>query len=83
MRARDYTIEGDQLTLTASALTRLSGSRGYGTNAVLTARFSHGEPWRFHVITHDTPVLSDATGTTASRSTTERSRPTTPVVAPP
>ena len=65
-RGRDYTIEGEQLTLTASALTRLSGSRGYGTNAVLTARFSQGVPWRFYVITHDTPVLSDATGTTAS-----------------
>ncbi|MEU4449241.1 cellulase family glycosylhydrolase [Actinosynnema sp. NPDC050801] len=66
VRGRDYTIEGDQLTLTAAALTRLSGSRGYGTNAVLTARFSQGVPWRFYVITHDTPVLSDATGTTAS-----------------
>ncbi len=66
VRGRDYTIAGDRLTLTASALTRLSGSRVYGTNAVLTARFSRGVPWRFHVITHDTPVLSDATGTTAS-----------------
>ncbi|MER5268724.1 cellulase family glycosylhydrolase [Actinosynnema sp. NPDC002837] len=65
-RGRDYTIDGDQLTLTAAALTRLSGSRDYGTNAVLTARFSRGVPWRFYVITHDTPVLSDATGTTAS-----------------
>ncbi|GAB2961608.1 cellulase family glycosylhydrolase [Saccharothrix stipae] len=65
-RGRDYTIEGSRLTLTAAALTRLSGSRGYGTNAVLTARFSHGVPWRFYVITYDTPVLSAATGTTAS-----------------
>ncbi|MDX8035338.1 cellulase family glycosylhydrolase [Lentzea sp. BCCO 10_0856] len=64
-RGRDYTVDGDRLTLTASALTRLSGSRGYGTNAVLTAKFSQGVPWRFYVITHDTPVLSGATGTTA------------------
>ncbi|WP_330277126.1 cellulase family glycosylhydrolase [Lentzea sp. NBC_00516] len=64
-RGRDYTIAGDQLTLTASALTKLIGSRGYGVNAVLTAKFSKGVPWRFHVITHDTPVLSGATGTTA------------------
>ncbi|NKE62559.1 cellulase family glycosylhydrolase [Lentzea sp. PSKA42] len=62
-RDRDYTLNGDQLTLTASALTRLSGSRNYGTNAVLTARFSQGVPWRFYVITYDTPVLSNATGT--------------------
>ncbi|WP_158853538.1 cellulase family glycosylhydrolase [Saccharothrix deserti] len=65
-RGVDYTLDGDQLTLTASALTRLSGSRDYGTNAVLTARFSQGVPWKFYVITYDTPVLSDATGTTAS-----------------
>ncbi|PWK85581.1 aryl-phospho-beta-D-glucosidase BglC (GH1 family) [Lentzea atacamensis] len=63
-RGRDYTIDGDQLTLTAAALTRLSGSRTYGVNAVLTARFSQGVPWRFYVITYDTPVLSNVTGTT-------------------
>ena len=33
---------------------------------MLTARFSRGVPWRFHVITYDTPVLSNASGTTAS-----------------
>ncbi|MGZ3144775.1 cellulase family glycosylhydrolase [Lentzea chajnantorensis] len=66
VRGRDYTVSGDQLTLTAAALTRLGGSRGYGTNAVLTARFSQGVPWRFYVITHDTPVLSAATGSTAA-----------------
>ncbi|WP_086666124.1 cellulase family glycosylhydrolase [Lentzea kentuckyensis] len=64
-RGSDYTISGDQLTLTAQALTRLSGSRGYGTNAVLTARFSQGVPWKLYVITYDTPILSDAGGTTA------------------
>jgi aryl-phospho-beta-D-glucosidase BglC (GH1 family) len=62
-RGRDYTVDGDQLTLTASALTRLSGSRNYGTNAVLTAKFSQGVPWRIYVITYDTPVMSNATGT--------------------
>jgi aryl-phospho-beta-D-glucosidase BglC (GH1 family) len=66
VRGRDYTISGDQLTLTASALTRLSGSREYGTNAVLSARFSKGVPWRIAVITYDTPVLADAVGTTDS-----------------
>ncbi|NKE61842.1 cellulase family glycosylhydrolase [Lentzea sp. PSKA42] len=63
---RDYTVAGDRLTLTAQALTRLSGSRQYGTNAVLTARFSRGVPWKLHVITYDQPVLSNASGTTAS-----------------
>ncbi|MFC3897921.1 cellulase family glycosylhydrolase [Lentzea rhizosphaerae] len=66
VRGTDYTISGDQLTLTASALTRLSGSRNYGVNAVLSAHFSQGVPWRINVITYDTPVLSAATGTTSS-----------------
>ncbi|SFR05380.1 Aryl-phospho-beta-D-glucosidase BglC, GH1 family [Lentzea waywayandensis] len=66
VRGTDYTIAGDQLTLTAAAMTRLSGSRSYGTNAVLSAQFSAGVPWRINLITHDVPVLSAATGTTGA-----------------
>lgn len=66
VRGSDYTVQGDQLTLTAPLLTRLSGSREYGTNAVLSARFSKGVPWRINIITYDAPVLSNATGTTSS-----------------
>ncbi|WP_329790850.1 cellulase family glycosylhydrolase [Lentzea sp. DG1S-22] len=66
VRGTDYTVSGDQLTLTAAAMTRLSGARNYGTNAVLTAHFSAGVPWRINLITHDTPVLSAATGTTSA-----------------
>ncbi|MGW6443081.1 cellulase family glycosylhydrolase [Lentzea sp. NPDC055074] len=66
VRGNDYTVSGDQLTLTSPAMTRLSGSRAYGTNAVLTAHFSAGVPWRINLVTHDTPVLSAATGTTGS-----------------
>ncbi|WP_433350442.1 cellulase family glycosylhydrolase [Micromonospora sp. CA-111912] len=62
----DYTVSGSQLTLTASALTRLSGNRAYGVNAVLSARFSQGVPWRINVLTYDRPILGNATGTTAS-----------------
>ncbi|GLY47108.1 cellulase family glycosylhydrolase [Lentzea sp. NBRC 102530] len=66
VRGTDYTVSGDQLTLTAATMTRLSGSRNYGTNAVLTAHFSAGVPWRINLVTHDTPVLTSATGTTAA-----------------
>ena len=62
----DYTVSGDQLTLTAAALTRLVGSRAYGVNATLQARFSAGVPWRIDILTYDTPILSNATGTTSS-----------------
>lgn len=63
-QGRDYTVSGDELTLTASALTRLAGDRAYGTDATVEARFSAGLPWKIYVTTYDTPVLSDATGTT-------------------
>lgn len=62
----DYTVSGSTLTLTASAVTRLVGSRAYGVNATLHARFSAGVDWRIDVITYDPPVLSNATGTTSS-----------------
>ncbi|MFI0538383.1 cellulase family glycosylhydrolase [Streptomyces sp. WSLK1-3] len=63
---RDYTLSGSRLTLTAAALTRLTGDRAYGVNATLQARFSRGLPWRIDVVTQDTPVLSNSTGTTDS-----------------
>ncbi|MFI9816346.1 cellulase family glycosylhydrolase [Saccharothrix variisporea] len=66
VQGRDYTVSGDQLTLTAALITRLSGAREYGTNAVLHARFSQGVPWRINLVTRDTPILSNATGTTSS-----------------
>jgi len=66
VRGTDYTVSGDQLTLTATALTRLSGARNYGTNAAITAHFSQGVPWRINIVTYDVPVLQNTTGTTAS-----------------
>jgi aryl-phospho-beta-D-glucosidase BglC (GH1 family) len=66
VRGRDYRLSGDQLTFTAAALDRLTASHDYGVNAVLTARFSRGVPWTFHVITYDEPVLQSATGATES-----------------
>ena len=66
VRGTDYTIAGDQLTLTAALLTRLSGSRAYGVNATLHAHFSTGVPWRLNLITHDSPLLAAATGTTSA-----------------
>ncbi|WP_205324668.1 cellulase family glycosylhydrolase [Glycomyces sp. YM15] len=62
----DYTVEGDTLTLTAAALTNLSGDRAYGVNTTIEARFSAGMPWQIYIITYDEPTLTDATGTTES-----------------
>ena len=66
IRGRDYTLTGDQLTFSAATLTRLQGGKGLGVNAVLSARFTRGVPWKFTVITSDTPVLQNAAGTTTS-----------------
>lgn len=63
---RDYTVSGNRLTLTAKALTRLVGNRTYGVNSTLQARFTGGLPWQIDIVTQDTPVLTDATGTNAS-----------------
>ncbi|GAA2295648.1 cellulase family glycosylhydrolase [Streptomyces hawaiiensis] len=65
VRGQDYTVSGNQLTLTASALTRLAGNRAYGTNATIQARFSRGVPWNIYVTTYDKPVLSGASGNTS------------------
>lgn len=62
----DYTVSGNQLTITASALTELVGSQEYGVNADLHADFSQGVPWRISVTSFDSPVLQDATGSTGS-----------------
>jgi endoglucanase len=62
----DYTVSGSQLTFTAAALTRLSGSRAYGVNATVQVHFSQGVPWRINIVTYDTPTLANATGTTGA-----------------
>ncbi|MFD7014698.1 cellulase family glycosylhydrolase [Streptomyces sp. NPDC059928] len=63
MPLRDYTLNGDQLTLTATALTRLAGDRALGLNATLQVRYSGGAPWKVFVRSYDKAVLSGATGT--------------------
>ncbi|GAA2625776.1 cellulase family glycosylhydrolase [Paractinoplanes durhamensis] len=66
VQGTDYSLSGDQLTLTAAALTRLTGSRAYGVNAQLSVVFSAGVPWRLDIRTSDIPVLAAATGTTSA-----------------
>ncbi len=62
----DYTVSGSTLTLSAALVTRLVGSRAYGVNATLSARFSAGVPWRIDIRTYDPPTVAAATGTTSS-----------------
>ncbi|MFJ1730411.1 cellulase family glycosylhydrolase [Streptomyces sp. NPDC088254] len=73
-QGRDYTVSGNQLTLTATALTRLAGNRAYGINSTVEARFSRGVPWRIHVTTYDRPELSNASGDTGGLTVPTRYR---------
>ena len=66
VRGRDYAVSGNQLTLTAAELAKLTGSGAYGVDSTLQVRFSGGLPWQIQVITDDTPVLAAATGTSSS-----------------
>ncbi|MEU2236390.1 cellulase family glycosylhydrolase [Streptomyces vietnamensis] len=62
---RDYTVDGNRLTLTAEALARLAGNRAAGINATLEVRYSDGVPWKLFVRSYDKPTMADATGTAA------------------
>ncbi|MGP3972360.1 cellulase family glycosylhydrolase [Streptomyces sp. 6N223] len=66
VRGQDYTVSGDQVTIAAATLARLTASQEYGVNATLTLRFDGGVPWDVNVITYATPVLENADGTTSS-----------------
>jgi endoglucanase len=68
VRGKDYTISADyqKVTFSAAGLATLVGPRQYGVDTVVSARFSRGVPWKFQIITDDTPVLAPATGTTDS-----------------
>lgn len=65
-RGKDYILKGDQLTLKASLLSKLTASGNFGQDAKLTVHFSRGANWYFRVIYADTPILSSVTGNTGS-----------------
>ncbi|MFD5317052.1 cellulase family glycosylhydrolase [Streptomyces sp. NPDC127098] len=64
VRGQDYTVNGDQLTVTAATLARLTEGRGHGVNATLSLQFDGGAPWDVDVISYATPELVNASGTT-------------------
>ncbi|GAA2139061.1 cellulase family glycosylhydrolase [Glycomyces algeriensis] len=60
----DYTLDGEQLTLSAGLLASLADGAALGERAVLEVRFSSGVPWKLHIIASTAPAVQDATGTT-------------------
>ncbi|MBT2289669.1 cellulase family glycosylhydrolase [Paenibacillus albidus] len=63
-KGKDYSLNGETLTLKASLLKKLTAANKYGVNAVITAKFNKGASWNFNVILSDTATLSSAQGTT-------------------
>jgi endoglucanase len=66
VKGKDYAIDGDQLTLTAATVSRLSGSQAYGVDSTLSVRFSRGVPWKINVIAYGPVTQANSTGDTAS-----------------
>ncbi|GGF90340.1 endoglucanase [Paenibacillus albidus] len=63
-KGKDYSLNGETLTLKASLLKKLTAANKYGVNAVITAKFNKGANWNFNVILSDTAKLSSTQGTT-------------------
>jgi len=61
---KDYILDGNKLTLKASFLSKFT-SNNLGETAVLTAKFNKGANWTITIYHHDTPVASDASGSTS------------------
>jgi endoglucanase len=61
VRGQDYEINGEMITLKANLLESLV-TNILGSNATLTAKFSAGADWKFHVINYDTPILKSTNG---------------------
>ena len=66
MEGTDYALNGEDLTLKASFLAKLTESAELGEVAVLRAQFNKGADWTFNVMYNDTPVLQNVEGTTAN-----------------
>ncbi|KRF19365.1 hypothetical protein ASG93_32385 [Paenibacillus sp. Soil787] len=62
----DYVLNGEDLTVKASYLAKLTESAELGEVALIKARFNKGADWTFHVMYNDTPVLQNVVGTTDS-----------------
>ena len=62
----DYTLAGNDLTLSAALLEQLAGDRTPGPADELVVRFSGGVPWTLRIINQESPVLQAASGTTGS-----------------
>lgn len=57
----DYVLEGDKLTLKAGLLSQFSSDK-LGETSVLAATFNKGANWYFTIYNHDTPIVSDSSG---------------------
>ena len=60
----DYVLNGEDLTVKADYLAKLTESAELGEVAVIKAQFNKGADWTFHVLYNDTPSCKTYEGTT-------------------
>ncbi|MDQ0228972.1 cellulase family glycosylhydrolase [Metabacillus malikii] len=65
IEGQDYRFNGSDLTIKAQLLKQLTASNQIGKNSTITVVFNNGFNWTIDVITYDSPVLSNTTGTTS------------------
>lgn len=64
VQGEDYELNGEELILKASRLTKLTAAGHLGQNAIVNARFSYGPEWNFKIVVNKTPELFNASGST-------------------
>lgn len=63
-QGEDFVLNGEELVLKSSLLTKLTTVGNLGVNAVLLVQFNNGPDWKLKLTVNDKPVLHNAEGTT-------------------
>ncbi|MEK4509571.1 cellulase [Paenibacillus anaericanus] len=63
-QGEDFVLNGEELVLKSSLLTKLTTVGNLGVNAVLSVQFNNGPDWKLKLTVNDKPVLHNAEGTT-------------------
>lgn len=62
-QGEDFVLNGEELVLKSSLLTKLTTVGNLGVNAVLSVQFNNGPDWKLKLTVNDKPVLHNAEGT--------------------
>ncbi|GGH13661.1 cellulase family glycosylhydrolase [Paenibacillus segetis] len=65
-QGEDYVLNGEELTIKSSQISKLTKIGNLGVNATLQVQFNYGPDWKLKLTINDKPVLRSAEGTTES-----------------